>query len=138
MLGVRRRPVRGDVEDVSHGKGQGRDVNSSKASGVVGGSYRCGKEHDIRTFLRKGESTFLVGSKAGAVATGTGSGRLPEAFAIVRCLSPSLNSVSNSRHVVRSMRISRTAHSCSLHAKGYATYRAGSAFSGSCFGRFTR
>ena len=42
-----------------------------------------------------------------------------------RCLSPSLNSVSNFRHVVRSMRISRTTHSCSLHAKGYVTYRAG-------------
>ena len=49
-----------------------------------------------------------------------------------RCLSPFLDSVSNSRHVVRSMRISRTAHSCSLHAKGYGTYRAGSAFSRNC------
>ena len=56
-----------------------------------------------------------------------------------RCLSPSLDSVSNSRHVVRSMRISRTTHSCSLHAKGYATYQAGSAFSDSCLRhRFTR
>ena len=55
-----------------------------------------------------------------------------------RCLSPSLSSVSNSRLVVRSMRISRTTHSCSLHAKGYATYQAGSTFSRSCLARFTR
>ena len=83
-------------------------------------------------------SHSLVGSKAGAVATGTGNCCLPEAFAIVRCLSPFLNSVSNFRLVVRSMRISRTTHSCSLHAKGYATYQAGSAFSRSCLGRYTR
>ena len=57
-----------------------------------------------------------------------------------RCLSPFLDSVSNSRHVVRSMRISRPTHSCSLHAKpkGYATYQAGSAFSDSCLRRSTR
>jgi hypothetical protein len=45
---------------------------------------------------------------------------------------------SNSRHVVRSMRISRTTHSCPLHAKGYATSQTGSAFNRSCVGRWTR
>ena len=74
-----------------------------------------------------------VGPKAGAVATGSGSRSWPEAFAIIRCLSPPLNSVSSFRHVVRSMRISRTTHSCPLHAKGYATYQTGSAFNRSCF-----
>src|SRR5215472_13846742 len=36
--------------------------------------------------------------------------------------------VSSSRHVKRSGRISRTPLSCSLHPKGYETYRVGSAF----------
>ena len=67
------------------------------------------------------------------MATGAGSGSWPEAFAIFRCLSPSLNPVSSFRHVVRSMRISRTTHSCPLHAKGYVTYQTGSAFNRSCF-----
>ena len=74
-----------------------------------------------------------VGSKAGAVATGSGSRSWPETFAIFRCLSPSLNPISSFRHVVRSMRISRTTHSCPLHAKGYATYQTGNAFNRSCF-----
>jgi hypothetical protein len=79
-----------------------------------------------------------VGSRAGAVVLGPGSSRLPAAFATRRCLSPSPHSVSNSRHVVRSMRISRTTHSCPLHAEVYATYQTGSAFNRSCLGRWTR
>ena len=55
-----------------------------------------------------------------------------------RCLNPSHNSVSNFRHVVRSMRFSRTTHSYSLRVKGYGTYQAGSAFSRSCLPRYTR
>jgi hypothetical protein len=66
----------------------------------------------------------LVGSRAGAVAVGPGSSRLPAAFAIYLCLSPSLNSVSNSRHVARSVRISRTTRPCPLRIKGYGTYQA--------------
>ncbi len=38
------------------------------------------------------------------------------------------DSVSSPRHVERSMRIYRTTLSCSLRAKGYATYPAGDAF----------
>src|SRR5262249_29635980 len=37
--------------------------------------------------------------------------------------------VSSPRHVKRSVRISRTALSCSLHTKGYGTYPVGTAFS---------
>ena len=36
--------------------------------------------------------------------------------------------VSNSRHIARSMRISRTTRTCTLHLKGYETYHAGTAF----------
>ena len=62
-----------------------------------------------------------VGSKAGAVATGSGSRSWPEAFAIFRCLSPSLNPVSNFRHVVRSMRISRTRLSSGIMRLAHGT-----------------
>jgi hypothetical protein len=36
--------------------------------------------------------------------------------------------VSSSRHVARSVRISRTTRSCILHLKGYEAYQAGAAF----------
>ena len=77
----------------------------------------------------------LVGSKADAVATGTGNSCWPGTFATFRGLSPSLNSVSSFRHVVLSMRIFRTTHSCPLRAKGCTTCQAGSAFSDNCLGR---
>jgi hypothetical protein len=38
------------------------------------------------------------------------------------------NPVSSARHVARSRRISRTTRSCTLHIKGYETYRTGTAF----------
>jgi hypothetical protein len=64
----------------------------------------------------------LVGSRAGAVVVGSGSRCLPAAFAVCRCLSPFRHSVSSSRHVARSMRISRTTRSCALRAKGYGAF----------------
>ena len=35
------------------------------------------------------------------------------------------STVSSSRHITRSVRISRTTRSCTLHDKGYGTYRVG-------------
>ena len=52
----------------------------------------------------------LVGSGTGAVAHGD-------------CRS----SVSSSPHITRSVRISRTTRSCTLHNKGYGAYRVGAA-----------
>jgi hypothetical protein len=60
---------------------------------------------------------------------------LPAAFAFgCRCLIPLLDSVSSSRHLERSMRVSRTTLSCSLRTKGYVTCRPRSAF-GACRSR---
>jgi hypothetical protein len=81
---------------------------------------------------------YVVGSRAGAVAVGPGSSCWPAAFAICRCFSPSRNSVSSSRLIARSMRISCTTRTYLLRIKGYGTYRTGSAFNCSCLGRETR
>ena len=67
-----------------------------------------------------------------------GESQLAGGFRHLPVPQSALNSVSSFRHVVRSMRISRTTHSCPLHAKGYATYQTGSAFNRSCLGRWTR
>jgi transposase-like protein len=81
---------------------------------------------------------YVVGSRAGAVAVGPGSSCWPAAFALCRCLSPSRHSVSSSRLIARSMRISRTTRTYLLRLKGYGTSRTGSAFNRSCVGRETR
>jgi hypothetical protein len=81
---------------------------------------------------------YVVGSRAGAVVVGPGSRCWPAAFALCRCLSPDPHSVSSSRHIARSVRISRTTRSCAFRTKGYGAYRPGSAFSRSCWGRTTR
>ena len=38
---------------------------------------------------------------------------------------PSREPVSSPRHIARSVRISRTTRSCTLHIQGYATYQTG-------------
>jgi hypothetical protein len=65
-----------------------------------------GAEH----FAGRHSKLCLVGSGTGAVA--------PKC-----CRSP----VSSPRHITRSVRISRTTRSCTLHDKGYETYRVGAA-----------
>jgi hypothetical protein len=68
-----------------------------------------------------------VGSRIGAPTVGGGF-PVPRFRLWVR-LQFHHSHVSSPRHVKRSVRISRTALSCSLHAEGYETSRAGSAFS---------
>ena len=70
---------------------------------------------------------FLVGSRAGAVTHKDDP-----------CLYPGFppscparvirGPVSNSLHIARSMRISRTTRPCTLHLKVYETYHAGTTF----------
>src|SRR5262249_54457365 len=63
----------------------------------------------------------LVGSSAGAVARRFLLGlypRFPSSCPFRSCRS----SVSSARHIARSVRISRTTRSCTLHPKGYGTY----------------
>ena len=95
------------------------------------------RQHTAGLPERIGKSnTILVGSRAGAVAVGPGSSGLPAAFAICRCLSPSLDSVSNSRHVKPSVPFSGTGLSCSLHLKVYGTYRLGALSVQDCTTRY--
>ena len=71
----------------------------------------------------------MVGSRAGAVVHQDAS-----------CLYPGFppscpnrevrDPVSSSRHVARSVRISRTARPCTLRIKGYGTYHAGATVRG--------
>src|SRR5215831_17130958 len=64
----------------------------------------------------------LVGSSTGAVARRFLLGlypRFPSSCPFRSCRSP----VSSARHIARSVRISRTTRSCTLHLKGYGTIR---------------
>jgi hypothetical protein len=73
-------------------------------------------------------SRSSVRSGAGARTAGAGGNSIT--FAMDR--SPAGHGhVSSSRHVKRSVRFSCTALSCWLHARGYGTYHAGSAFGSS-------
>src|SRR5215472_1714137 len=66
----------------------------------------------------------LVGSSTGATARRLLLGlypRFPSSCPVRSCRGP----VSSARHIARSVRISRTTRSCTLHLKGYGTYPAG-------------
>jgi hypothetical protein len=82
--------------------------------------------------LHKKDSVDLVGSTAGAAILRKAPCQYP-AFPLSCPVRSVRNSVSSSRHIARSMRISRTTRSCTVHFKGYETYPAGAAF-----GRRTR
>jgi hypothetical protein len=69
-------------------------------------------------------SVYLVGSSTGAAARRLLLGlypRFPSSCPFRSCRNP----VSSARHIARSVRISRTTRSCTLHIKVYETYQTG-------------
>src|SRR5215472_12760897 len=73
-------------------------------------------------FVIQSDQFHTVGSSTGAVARRFLRGlypRFPSSCPFRSCRSP----VSSARHIARSVRISRTTRSCTLHLKGYGTIR---------------